>query len=37
MGEGWVIFGYVVTYGTIAAYLVSIIARTRSLERRRRP
>ncbi len=34
MGNGWVLFGYAMTYGTIAAYVALIVVRTRTLRRR---
>ena len=33
MGNGWVVFGYVVTYGVIGAYMGWLILRIRSLRR----
>ena len=33
MGSGWVVFGYVVTYGAIGAYLGWMAFRIRSLRR----
>lgn len=34
MGDGWVAFAYVVTYGTIATYITYLVLRTRTLRRR---
>ena len=31
--EPWVVTGYVVTYGTIAAYLLWLVSRLRALEK----
>lgn len=31
MGNGWVVFGYVVTYGAIGLYVARLIIRGRSL------
>ncbi len=36
MGEGWVVFAYLVTYGAITAYAVSLFMRKRRLLPRRR-
>lgn len=33
MGDGWVAFGYLVTYGGIAAYVVWMAVRIRALRR----
>lgn len=33
MSEGWVIFGYLVTYGIIGAYALRLRLRIRSLRR----
>ena len=31
MGNGWVVFGYVVTYGALGLYMVRLVIRARSL------
>ncbi len=33
MGNGWVVFGYVVTYGGVAAYVIWMMLRVRTLRR----
>ena len=31
--ESWVLFGYIVTYGVLGAYVIRLIVRTRMLRR----